>query len=74
MKIGGYYYKSRGTSKREGIYGARWILPTRLDNSFLKTFRIRAPGERSNSVVIIPPPAFTSQGGSNYLRLFCVSQ
>ena len=71
--IGRYQYKSR-RSKYGGIYEARWILPTNLDRDFLKNYRIRIPEERSNSVVVVPPPAFISQGGDSYLRLFCVSR
>lgn len=52
---------------------ARLILPTNLSNAFLKDFHIRNPNERSNAVVVLDPSAKTSQGGDNYLRLYCVS-
>lgn len=62
----------------KGIYDAELILPRDLSSKSLSLFRIRVPSERSNAVVILPPPSSVATGanqsGSNYLRMYCLSK
>jgi hypothetical protein len=52
----------------------RLVLPTDLSSSFLKNYRIRNNGERSNAVIITAAPDNTDQAGNNFFRLFCTSK
>lgn len=69
----GSYSFSSPYHNSQGEYAARLILPRDLSAQALESTRLRDPNERSNGVVILPPPYGAGQGGDNYLRLFCKS-
>jgi len=71
--LGTYSFQSPYMN-RKGSYSVRLILPTNLSSDFLQTYRIRTASERSNAVLVIPPPYSSDQGGDSFLRMFCVSK
>lgn len=72
-KIGHHTYDT-ANYKHEGDLSAQLILPVDLSSDALKDYRIRSQNERSNAVMVLPGPANSNQGGSSYLRMFCVSK
>ncbi len=78
FEFGSYSYTQtigkKSPDDSTGSYSARLILPPNLSKEFLAKFRIRDEKERSNAVMIMPPPYMGDTDGDLYLRMFCISK